>query len=151
MNRPSNQSSGHVWASISCSEAYFSVCTGQPSARSCDCWRFINKWAWMHLINMLDLGSGNHYKQSWNNNYCKLWLLICVFFLSNRKTFKHLFEDEEEMNEAVYCLNLQGKWLPSARDMGQSSLVLCHEPAALQSPSAATSRCTVLCHTVGFK
>lgn len=80
MNRLRNQSSDHVGASISGSEAYFLVCTGQPSARSCDCWRFINKWAWMHLINMLDLGSGNHYKQSCNNNYCKLWLLICVFF-----------------------------------------------------------------------
>ena len=26
-----------------------------------------------------------------------------------RKSFKHHFEDEDELNEAVFCLNLQGK------------------------------------------
>lgn len=28
---------------------------------------------------------------------------------STRKCFKDHFEDEDELNEAVFCLNLQGK------------------------------------------
>ena len=31
-------------------------------------------------------------------------ILVCT-----RKCFKHHFEDEDELNEAVFCLNLQGK------------------------------------------